>query len=194
MKHYTWFSANSHTVTCELFGNSLQQISKTTKTLPGFQSKCPSLMADRSQTYICRTKRECGTWFAVLGNFLRGKPKYTSERTCGGHRDLAHPRRRDSLLPTRHLLINTESESLWKWLVEKFQSVCGCDAQWVQQASGRQYRVYTRRSGAYVCVLCVWSYIPNTTTAETTSVTPTWSKHATSAFVIWTRTVCRRNT
>jgi len=49
--------------------------------------------------------------------------------------------------------------------------VCGCDAQWVQQASGRQYIVCTRRSGAYVCVLCVRDYIPPTTTAEPTSTT-----------------------
>ena len=36
---------------------------------------------------------------------------------CGGHRGLAHPRSQDSLLPTRHLLINTETHSRVKWLV-----------------------------------------------------------------------------
>jgi len=86
---------------------------------------------------------------------------------CGGHRGLAHPRSQDSLLPTRHL-INTESDSRVECPVEKFQSVCGCDGQWVQQASGRQYTVCTRRNDAYVCVLCVGNYIPTTTTAENT--------------------------
>ena len=111
---------------------------------------------------------------------------------CGGHRGQAHPRSQYSLLPTRHLLIYTESDSWMEWLVEKFHSVCGCDAQWVQQGSGWEYTVCTRRSGTYACVSCVRNYIPTTTTAETTLVTPTWSKHAPSADVI--RHATRRGT
>ena len=75
-------------------------------------------------------------------------------RSCGGHCGLAHPRWPDSLLSISHLL-NTETDSRVKWLLEKF-SQCVCDAEWVQQASGRQYTVCTRRSGAWVwvCIVC----------------------------------------
>ena len=44
--------------------------------------------------------------------------------TCGGHRGLAHPCSQDSLLPIRHLLINTETESQVKRLLEK-EVACG---------------------------------------------------------------------
>ena len=56
---------------------------------------------------------------------------------CGGHRGLAHPHSEDSLLPTRHLLINTGTDSRVKWRVENFgQSVCVTRSECSKQAAG----------------------------------------------------------
>ena len=85
---------------------------------------------------------------------------------CGGHRGLAHPRSQDSLLPIRHLLIITETDSRVKWLLESSVSVC--DSECSKQAAGN----IQCASGevVFTCeyVLCVESYIPSTITAETT--------------------------
>jgi len=98
---------------------------------------------------------------------------------CGGHRGLAHPRSRDGLLPTRHLLINTETYSRVKWLVENFSQ---CVWRAVRAASKRPaiYSAHTEKWCLCVCVLCVGNYVPTTTTAETTYGSETWKEMKTA--------------
>ena len=59
-------------------------------------------------------------WMAGTFSGLRGGCSDLSGGWCTGHRGLNHPRSQDSLLPIRHLLINSETDSRVKWLVEKF--------------------------------------------------------------------------
>ena len=90
---------------------------------------------------------------------------------CGGHSGLAHPHSQDSLLPICHLLINTETDSRVKWLVEKFsQCVCVCvtRSECSKQAAGNIQCARGEVVLTCECVLCVGNCIPTTTTGETT--------------------------
>ena len=53
------------------------------------------------------------------------------------NRGLAQPRSQDSLWPTRRLLINTETDSRVKWLVENLsQCVCVTRSECSKRAAG----------------------------------------------------------
>ena len=66
---------------------------------------------------------------------------------------LVHPRSQDSLLPTRHLLINTETDSRVKWLVESFSQ---CVWRAVSAARKRPviYSVHAEKWCLHVCIVC----------------------------------------
>jgi len=73
---------------------------------------------------------------------------------CGGHRGLAHPRSQDSLLPIRHLLVNTETDSRVKWLLEKF-SVCVWRGVSAASKRSAMYSVHAEKWCLRVSVYCV---------------------------------------
>ena len=85
-------------------------------------------------------------------------PDYLGVQRSGGggvcgQRGLAHPRSQDSSLPTHHLLINTETDSRVKWLVDNF-SHCVWHAV---SAASKQLAIYSVRAEKWclrVCIVC----------------------------------------
>jgi len=96
---------------------------------------------------------------------------------------LAHPHGQDSLLPIHHLLINTETYSRVKWLLEKFSQ---CVWRAVSAASKQPTieNVHTEKWCLHECVLFVGNYIPTTTTAVATDVYIVTTAHVSGYYII----------
>jgi len=94
--------------------------------------------------------------------------KFSFTRTSSGHRGISHPRTQDSLLPICYRLMNTETDSRVKWLLEM---VSQCVWRGVGAAGKRPAikSVQVKKWCLRDCVLCVGNCTPTTTTADTTN-------------------------